>query len=512
MDMCGRALPAPRRGAIQEQWSRIAMAEPGRAQAGAARWLAAGAALVMATALSLGAAHAAGPGEQPVDPYDGAGASPPRAPDQQPDQQPVDPYRADAPADSIDDQVAGALYRRALYLLHEGDPTDAKMLLVESLERSPHGPSSTDALRMLRQTNRSLGLSDPDDGRPGEASTSGGTLDARHAGGGSAGDLPINPYGASQPAPEGAAAGQSTLGRRAVIGWSGALGFITGLALAGPEDDQGNVSGGAVVVGLLGAGAGVGLSYWLTGRSPMTAGQDAAVVSGATWGAFDIGLLGDVFTGTSSEDNDVWKYVAAGGLIGVGGGAVYARMAQPSGGQVAFINSLAAYGAGAGLLFGVAIDPPHGEAYSLNATLGSAAGLVAGAVLAPRLRAISRKRTLLVDAGAVVGAAAPWVLLYPLIQDGSSNNDEQVSGLLSALTLGGGAVAAWFLTRGVDPAVPAPEGEEAAGSAAPPALAQRDVGGGWHLGLPLPRPMVNPVLAPAPAGRSMGLDVLAGRF
>lgn len=500
------------------------MAEPGHPRTRLAGWQIAGAALVLvlATALPAHDAHARSPADQPVDPYGAQSASPPSAPDAASgskgangsDEQPVDPYGAGAPVDSIDDQVAEALYQRALYLLHQGDPADAKMLFVESLERSPRGPSSAGALRMLRQTNRTLGLSNLDDGRPGEASdTSGGVFDASRAGTGGQGDQPINPYGASRPPVEGGAGGPSTLGRRAVIGWSGALGFTTGMALAGPEDDQGSLSGGPVVVGLLGAGAGVGLSYWLTGRSPMTAGQDAAVVSGVTWGALDIGLLGDVFTGTSSEDNDVWKYVAAGGLIGVAGGAAYARLALPSEGQVAFINSLSAYGVGAGLLFGVAIDPPHGEAYSLNAFFGSAAGLVAGAVLAPHLPTISRKRTLLVDAGAAVGAAVPWVLLYPLIQDGSTSDDEQVSGVLSALTLGGGAVAAWYLTRGVDPAAPEADQElQAARWAAPPALAQREVGGAWHAGLPLPRPMVNPVLSSVPAGPSVGVDLLAGRF
>jgi hypothetical protein len=130
-------------------------------------------------------------------------------------------------------------------------------------------------------------------------------------------------------------------------------------------------------------------------------------------------------------------------------------------------------------------------------------------LLAPRLE-VSRRRMLLVDLGAAAGVAAGW-LLYPLVQDGDTNNDEQALGLVSTLTLGAGAVVAWVMTRGMDD-----DGDDRESAARhdpppPPGLLQRTAAGRWEPGLPALRPLSTPQAA-TPAGGGVVLDLLSGRF
>jgi hypothetical protein len=473
-------------------------------------------------------------GDQPVDPYaEPAAPAPEPGPDPEPEGAP--PPSVDA-GDDIDDQVAQGLYRRGVELYKRGAAADAKRLFIESLERSPRGRVSGEALRMLRAANRRLGIANQDDGRP-SARNQETVLDpyggAATGGGATSDEGPLDPYGESTPEPPAPAAGAgeggmnlgvppeppsqtegSVFGRSVVMAWSGAVGLVAGLALAGPEDDFGDISDGAVIAGAVGAAGGVGLSYWLTRRWPPTRGESTAIASGASWGGAIAGLLGDATTGTDTEANQAWKYVAAGGLVGLGGGVLVARMASPSEGDVAVTNSLAAYGAALGLGIAAGMDPPESEAYSLNALFGATAGIAAGVLLSPRLE-VSRRRTLFLDIGAAAGAAASWGLLYPLMSDDTTHNDEQVAGWVSTVTLSGGVVLAWYLTRDMDErAEPLAErsSRRRRGLPAAPALARRDSEGEWKLGVPFLRPLHSAALAPPGRHSALGIDLLSGRF
>ena len=388
------------------------------------------------------------------------------------------------------------------------------MLFIECLERSPKGPRSSEALRALRAANKKLGLKNLDDGRPGRP--------VDPYGGGATGEQPLDPYGRrSGGGGDGDGGvdrdvGPSAAGRRVVMAFSAGAGLIAGLAIAGPESETTNdfgettteVGGGAVLAGLLGAGVGFAGSWWLTDRYPVTTGQSVAIASGASWGTLDLALFGDAVTGADSDPNDVWKFAAVGGLLGLGAGTLYAARLDPSEEDLVFVNSLGALGTGAGLLVGVGIQPPEREAYSINALVGSLGGLGIGVALADAA-AVSSRRMLYIDLGAAAGAALPWALLYPLIKDDGTEDDEQAAGWLSALTLGGGAIAAWYLTRAMDEADPAEA--SAALDAAPPAVVQRTADGTWGLGAPLPRPLQSPALAP-PSGIALGADLVSGRF
>lgn len=420
----------------------------------------------------------------------------------------------------VGDAVAAALYDRGMVLFETGDYGNAKKMYVESLERSPKGDHSADALRMLRSCNEKLGIKDLEEGRP--------ELPA---------DVPLDPYGDpedldEQPLdpyadpvegpldpyadvkPEGdplipppqAKDDSSVLAVPTFMAWGGVYGLLTGLTLGGPIGDDGDVTGGAVVAGILGAGAGVGLAYWFDQKVSFSGGQYAAMTSAAAWGTLNVGLLGDVFSGDDSDTNTIYRYLTLGGAMGLGAGYWYAKEYKPSEEKISFINSLSLYGTTAGLLLGVAIDPPRSEAYSLNAVLGSGVGLGAGFYFADSVT-VTRKRMLKVDVGAAAGAAATWILLYPLLSDDTTNNDEQVAGFVSTLTMFGGAYAGWYLSRNdVKSGAPPPRYPAA------PALVQRHGGdSGWSLGTPMLRPMELPALAPR-EGLSLGVDVVGARF
>jgi hypothetical protein len=252
----------------------------------------------------------------------------------------------------------------------------------------------------------------------------------------------------------------------------------------------------------------VGLSWWLTERYPVSAGQSAAIATGATWGAASAGLIGDAATGTDSDSNDVWKYVAVGGLVGLGGGVLYGRAVDPTVQDMVLVDSLSVLGAGMGLCIAAGMEPPESEAFSLNALFGGAAGLAAGLLLAPRAE-LSVRRTLLLDLGAMAGAAAVWGLVYPLMKDDTTRDDEQIAGWLSTVTLAGGFGATWYFTRNMEAGPRSSLTRRR--SSAPPALARRDADGAWELGLPLVRPFQSRALAPR-AGTALGVDLLSGRF
>lgn len=424
-----------------------------------------------------------------------------------------DPESESAEPD-IDDVVAAALLARGKVLFDSGDYQHAKQLFVESLERSASGPSATEALAMLRSTNEKLG-SDRDAGRPGPDGSE-GPLDPY---GGTGDQAPLDPYGDAGADPGGepekpVAAVDSgdepnTGVSRGLMAWGGGYGFLLGMAIGGPNDDAGDVQGGAVALGLLGLGAGIGGGYLISRKVPLSRGQVTAISSAGVWTGLNAAFIGDLVTDTGTGTNDIYTSLAIGGALGTGAGVLYARYADIDEGDVAFTNSLASYGLASGLLLGVAMSPPRSEAYSINGMLGSIGGVAAGLLWADRFD-MSRGRTLRIDLGAGIGLAATWGLLYPLVRDESTNNDEQFAGAFSVLTMWGGAAVTYYLTRDRDGGDHS-EAEVAERYPSPPALVRRAGSGRWSLGTPLVRPIQSPALAP-PAGLAMGVDLASGRF
>ena len=506
----------------------------------------------------------------------------------------------------VDLAIAGALLERAEKLFAQGDYKNARTLLLEALRRSPNGPHADNAIGLLRATNEKLGL-DADDGIPPNAGTTSGDAgntdgngtdalsdpygETSNPLGGNKGDgdwgEPADPYsdGENNELDSGDATGADILeedpdgadpddevaladveleqidddeepedpeldrlddlamGRRVLLIYGGAYGFLTGLALAGPQDEFGDTDGSAIWLAGAGAGAGMLGGYYLAKRGPYTEGQAMVISWSGIWSGASLGYMSDLVSGVDrSSTNDIYKGLAIGSLIGTGAGVIVANRYDPSVGDVALVNSLGLYGMSGALLLGLGLDPTESEAYSINALVGTALGLAAG-IYAAKNSDVSRQRMLWVDIGAAVGAAVPWVVIYPLVDGDGSSSATQVTGVLSLIGLATGAYFAWNATNDMDGKKSDKLDEDeldedeldedeldedeldeddetqlmsrrgrAIHLPPPPGLIQRRGDGTWTIGLPAFRPAENPALAPRLGKPGFAVDVLSGRF
>jgi hypothetical protein len=384
------------------------------------------------------------PAPAPVDPY-AAPAAPSPAPSPA-RAQPEDPYAAPTPAapaaaqpSDVDEAVAASLVARAHQLLDIKEWSDAKQLAVEALMRSPSGASSADAKAVIRAANRALGIAD-DDGAGPTAAPPRTTADATP---------PIDPY--AQPTPtapprtEGPVRGRAVLASYGLVG-GGLLG-LAAVGAGGGESSGGADTGGALIGGLVGGG----LGWWVGKHYDVSLAHARAVGAGTTWGAVAFGLFTDAVGGSDkpTTHDEVFVGSGVGALVGTFGAAVYADNHHDlTTGDVTLIDSLASIGLVGGVDVGELMQPYSTEAYSLNAALGVAGGVVVGMYAAPRVE-LSTRRLVRVDAAAAVGAGAPW-LLYALVHSDSTHADERIFGVVSAAGMLTGAYLGLRWTRGMD--------------------------------------------------------------
>jgi hypothetical protein len=197
---------------------------------------------------------------------------------------------------------------------------------------------------------------------------------------------------------------------------------------------------------------------------------------GVVGGAIAGGLFADVVTGLESTSED---QVFTGIILGATAGAVLSRAfgkAELTRGDYALIHSMTAWGLTGGMMFGLALDPPEGEAYSLNGVLGIAGGYLIGHAAA-RKSDVSSARMVRVNLAAFAGAALPW-LIYAGVADDSTSDDEQAFGLISTVGLVSGVYLGFRWTRNMKAGSAVDQAEL---DRAPLALFQRGAGG-WHAG------------------------------
>jgi hypothetical protein len=397
----------------------------------------------------------------------------------------------------IAEAVARALYERARVLSDAGDHASAKMLLQEALSLSSDGPVSGDARALLAISEESLG-----DLPSGDAAT----LDPFASREAEDSSDPYDEDPAAVVIPEADAAATSraleardrAAGQRTLALYGGLYGFTAGMAVSGYED------GNAAIAGLLGGGAGVGAAYLLN-RGRLSSVEASTIAWSGAWLALAGGIVVDLSGIGTSTPEGVTRGVAVGGLLGTGAGLLLANNIEPTAGDVALINSLGLYGTATSLMIAVGLAPVEVEGYSLNALLGAGVGLGAGMLAAQRLE-VSSRRMRWVDLGAALGMATPWVLVYPVVADGTSQGDEQTVGVISALGVLGGAYLAWRLTEDMDASVTEDEPAPAISG-----LLQHTAGGAWALGVPLPR-LPDSTLGPRTRGFGMTLDLVSGQF
>jgi hypothetical protein len=158
-----------------------------------------------------------------------------------------------------------------------------------------------------------------------------------------------------------------------------------------------------------------------------------------------------------------------------------------------------------GLTIGMLMQPAESEAYSLNAALGVAGGVIAGYIAAPQTNTTPR-RMLRVAGLAAAGGAAPF-LVYALVQSSSSTVDERITGLLSTGGLVIGAYLGFRFTRGMDDGLDRLDGKPTVDDS-PIALIGRSSAGRWGLGGLGIQPL-SPALAPQ---HGMALQLVGAAF
>lgn len=406
---------------------------------------------------------------QPVDPYgEGAGSAgsasePPPSPlppplplstpppTSQPSQAAKDPALAE--------QVAASLVARAQELLEAERYIDAKQLAVEALVQAPTGKAASAAQRVIKQANIALGINVPPSAPPPEPPPSDNALKPAE---------PIAP-----PRAEGAVGYPRPAAAVHGFLYGGMLGTAIGSFFTSKHE-----AAGAVPTGL-----GVGIVGALV--APLIAthvhadeAQVREIGAGTVWG----GALGGLLVGTiegadggQATGRAVLVGTAVGATIGGLGGISFAIHHRLTRGDVALTDTLAGIGAIGGLSLGLLMQPAQREAYSLNSTIGVAAGVITGIIVGPMTNTTPR-RMLRVAGLAALGGGVPY-LVYAANQSGAA---QRVAGGLSCLGLVGGAWLGFYLTRHLDEGLDVNDDPDK--DDAPPAVVGRSSSGRWDLG------------------------------
>lgn len=394
------------------------------------------------------------------------------------------------------ERVATALVVRAQELLDARVFLDAKQLAVEALVQSPKGGSADHARAIIHAVNHELGI--PEDSPRPEAKP--------------AEDVDTSPIqdptlssGPVVAPPEGGPA--SSLDTRLAAGVHG--GLYAGLigTTIGSFFSSDTPAKGAVPVGLAVGLAGALATPMLTDRLHWSEAQIRTVGAATVWGGAIGGLFGDIAKTNGTSAREVLVAASVGStLAGLGGYAVM-RRTELTRGDVALIDTLAGIGGVGGLTIGMLMQPAESEAYSLNAALGIAGGVVTGYILAPMTNTTPR-RMLRVAGLAAAGGAAPFIL-YAAVHTSSSTADERITGLLSTGGLVFGAYLGFRLTRGMDEGLDTLDGKpKKQVDDAPIALVGRSSAGRWGLGGLGIQPL-SPALAPQ---HGMALQLVGAAF
>jgi len=246
-------------------------------------------------------------------------------------------------------------------------------------------------------------------------------------------------------------------------------------------------------------------------RNPARAGR-AFIAHSIVIGGVVGGFFGDAVTADTEpvevDGDPVGEEdsagIVGGVLLGAVGGLAFGMAMRNNDwmnrDDLTVIDSFTAYGLVGSLSLGALMDPAEGEAYSVNAVIGTAGGLITGLVVAKN-NDISSRRMARVDLWAAAGALTPWLIFAAA--DGDSD-DAQVAGGFSILGMVGGAWLGFRVTRGWDAA-------PAARDDAPPAVVRRGSDGNWSVGAPALRPAQDPSLGPS-LGRGASISLFGARW
>ena len=437
---------------------------------------------------------------QPADPFPPARPVPEQAPPQQPAPQqhgptPQDPYGQGGQDPVLAEQIADQLVTRAQELFDAKIYVDAKQLAVEALVESPKGNAADRAHFIIKQVNEALGIHEDEPAPPLGPNDHPPDLTPME-----------DPTKLTKPAEP--KAEPPTHDPRLPAQIHGA--FYGGLigATIGAYIDRDSPASGAVPIGALGGLAAGIAAPKLAAHYHANEAQVRTVGSAVLWG----GVIGSMFSGTATGANNGYVHApgvlmggAIGSTVGLGAGIYYARQDELTRGDVALVDTFAGIGTVGGLTVGMLMQPAQAEAYSLNAALGAAAGVVVGLVAAPQTNTTPR-RMLRVAGLAAAGGAVPMAIL---LAGPSDSGVQRAAGALSTVGLVAGAWLGFYLTRNMDVGLDVKDSAKPGADDAPPAVVGRDSDGKWHLGGLAIAPL-SPQLATNQHGAA--LTVLGARF
>jgi len=259
-------------------------------------------------------------------------------------------------------------------------------------------------------------------------------------------------------------------GRGELALYSTAYGIWTGVAtgiLLESDDPRAYAA-----LALAGGGGGLALAIYGTRGQPMPTGRTQAIEAAANWGGLNGGLIAGL--ADSSARGTVGATLGA-GLAGIAGAVALTKERSPSSGDVALATSGGMWGLAAGGLALTFVDDPD-DKLVFGTLLGAAdAGLLAMALAARRID-LSRGRSLMIDAGGLVGTLTG--VAVPLFFESEEPAAYGAAGLVG---MGVGLASAAVLTRGWDE----DDGERTSSSAGPRAMpfVARAAAGGFTAGL-----------------------------
>lgn len=401
------------------------------------------------------------------------------------------------------ERVAEALVARAQELLDGRVFLDAKQLAVEALVKSPRGAAAEKARAIIRAANQELGI--PEDAPRSEpAAPPPVPAPARPIE--DVDTSPIQDPTVSAPPVAAPAEGKPPSSRIAATVHGGLYGGLLGATL-GSLFSSDTPAAGAVPLGIAAGAAGGITAPMLVDRLGLTEAQVRTIGTATVWGGAIGGLFGDIADLDHTTARQVLLGATLGSTVAGLGGYALARDNRLTRGDVALIDTLAGIGGASGLTLGMLMQPAHTEAYSLNAVLGIAGGVITGYIAAPMTNTTPR-RMLRVAGLAAAGGAAPF-LLYAVVHGPSTTVDERVTGLLSTGGLIAGAWLGFRLTRGMDEGLDTLDCKPSkADDDAPVALVGRSSSGRWGVG-GLGIAPLSPVLAPQ---RGLALQLVGATF
>jgi hypothetical protein len=225
-----------------------------------------------------------------------------------------------------------------------------------------------------------------------------------------------------------------------VIGDFASVGALASIDIIVRQDVQnGGVGTMILIAGVVGGGA---AGWLLTERYPVNAGSAHATTLGLLVGAANGALLIEPTGWTRPES--VIGLLFFGSAIGATGGFLYGQTAKLTAGQATFVGNVTLLGVATAALGAIAGSSDQKFGHWENGTLaiGLDAGLLAGALVAPKLD-WSARRSKIVFAATGVGALAGGMLA------GLTTNNRSTSPDGSTSSDPNGDVVAWSMTAGM---------------------------------------------------------------